>query len=276
MKRLVITADDFGLSPELDAGIRSACVKGVVTHVSLVANGESTEDAVRLLAAHSGITAGVHLNLTDGRPLTDRSGLAALLDSRGYFKGSHWHAGAVILSRSFLRPSIELEYRAQIEKILALGIRPVQLNSHGHLHAVPALFDMVLRLASEYGIRNVRCMEERLPGPLFFRSPRRWLKSYLLSAAFAWKRNLLGCKTIPCAGVYDSGCLTAGRFDEILNNLPEGDSELICHPGGGEGAAMPAQYRGWGYLWEEELALLLSEDAKESLKNAKIQLINFR
>ena len=276
VKRLVITADDFGLSPQLDVGIRTACVKGVVTHVSLVANGESLEDAVRFLTGHSEITAGVHLNLTDGRPLTDRSGLMPLLDAGGNFKGNHWRAGATILARSFFRPAIEVEYRTQIEKILALGIRPAQLNSHGHLHAIPALFDMVLRLASEYGIGNVRRVEERLTGRQFFRSPRRWFKSIFLSAAFAGKQNLLGCKTVPCVGVYDSGCLTAERLDEILNNLPEGDSELICHPGGGEGTAFPAQYQGWGYRWEEELALLLSEGVKESLKNSKIQLVNFR
>lgn len=277
LKLLAVTADDFGLAQALDGGIKEACLEGIVTHVSLVANGENIEDACQFLIQHPEISAGVHLNLTDGKPLAGSDLIQPLLDKEGNFFGTHWKAAACYFARPPLLKAIEREYRIQTERLLGLGIRLRQANCHGHLHAIPSLFRLVTRLASEYQIPFVRVPEERPHLGLFFHSPREVLKGSLLAAGFRfsgkriptgnrWKKN-------SCFGLFDSGHLKLERFKGILLHLPEGFSELLCHPGYADEKI--TQRYSWNYDWERERALLVSNEAKELVWRSGIRLVNF-
>lgn len=257
MKQLVITADDFGLDRKLDEGIRLACSEGVVTHVSLVANGDAFEGAVSFLKSHPEIAASIHLNLTNGRPLSHHRDIQRLLNSEGNFLGSHWKVAWILLRDTELFEAVTMEYRMQIERVLSAGIKVWQLNCHGHLHVLPAVFRLVVQLALSYKIPYVRIVQEY-----------SGLKTCLLSAGFS-----LGRWRVPKArrlklnrslGVLDSGRLNEKRLRKILDRLPEGFSELISHPGRSD-KNLEARYP-WNYHWEKELTVLTSTKVRNLMR----------
>ena len=306
MKQLVITADDFGLAEPIDRGIREVCEKGIVTNVSLVANGENIKSAARFVEEHPRLSAAVHLNLTDGAPLSGHGGLRPLLNSSGHFLGNHWKAawkclgvsnksrvrrengdGSIFLGKNRTVPifhpptlrwwdkgegalleGVETEYRAQIQRVLDCGVKISQLNTHGHLHAIPTVFLIVVKLAAEFKIPCVRVVRERPPAAGWMSSPAAYCKTVLLNKLFSYSEliSLAGsAQTQRCAGLFDSGRLTLDRFKKMLAALPEGRTEILCHPGYGE-EGVRQKYR-WGYRWDEERKLLLSEALGECLRN---------
>lgn len=273
----MVTADDFGLARELDRGIEEACTQGVVTHTSLIANGEGTEEAARFLTRHPEISAGLHLNLTDGRPLSSGKRIQALLHSEGIFLGTHWKVAFTCLTRPHLLEPIEREYRAQIERALSLGVRLAQLNCHGHLHGTPPLLNLLVKLALEYRIPFVRVIEELPPLEQAFRSPKQGLKSFLLTLSFRLAQLRVvrtgEVKLNRCQGVFDSGRLTQKRLKQILSRLRDGLTELVCHPGCAD-EDLKRRYP-WNYHWEEERKLLISSWVKEELQRLQVQPLNF-
>lgn len=280
MKQLAVTADDFGLDRELDEGIRETCTAGVVTHVSLMANGGTSEEAAEFLKKSPQLSAGIHLNLTDGQPLSNPKSLGPLVDARGRFRGLHRDVLFAVLRRPALVKGIEQEFKAQIERILGRGVRAAQLNCHGHLHGFPVLFGLLVRLARHYQIPFLRVVDEKAGAFLFLRSPKRWLKTSLLRAGFHWARlrhllpaSVQGVKGNRCVGVFDSGHLTRSRLSSILSNLPDGFSELACHPG--ISTEDLRRCRPWNYHWDEERELLCSRAPEEEMKRLSIRRVNF-
>ena len=212
MKRLVINADDFGFTPDVNAGIVHAHREGVLTSTTLMANGEAFDDAVRCALENPTLDIGCHLvlvqevSLVSGRPLP-RS-MRQLL---------------VALSRKQIDPEAEL--RAQIVKTLAAGLWPTHLDSHKHSHVVPAVFRTVVRLAHEFKIPWVRV-------PADFMLPFSLIP---LSAAGRYYRHLArGCDvhmTDHFAGFRLTGSLTEDTLASALRSLPDGSTEFMCHPG---------------------------------------------
>ena len=277
MKQLAITADDFGLAEKLDEGIKATCHRGAVTHVSLVSNGESVESAAQFLKANPQTSVGAHLNLTDGRPLTEGRFLQCLLDIDGKFFGSHWKVALICARNPSVLKAVEEEYRAQVQRLLDLGIRLTQLNSHGHLHGLPALFRVVNRLASDYAIPFVRVVHEWPDLPDFIDSVPRGFITLLLTSAFGVARKSGsaggGVRASRCFGIFDSGRLTANRLSKILSRLPEGFSELVCHPGSSD-PELEKRFP-WNYRWEEESRLINSDWVREEMTQLGIRLVNF-
>lgn len=271
MKQLAITADDFGLRRDQDPGIIEVCEKGVVTHVSLVANGENIDEAARFLKSHPQTSVGVHLNISEGKPLSDSIGLKLLLDKEGKFLGKHRTVGLVILLHPSLTEAVEQEYRAQIERVLSLGVKISQLNAHGHLHLHPSLFGRVVKLASEHQIPFVRVVDEWPSLRFLPQFPKAWRKTFLLWG-LTWKAKLCsgsikGVVLNRSRGAFDSGRLTQlERLSQILSCLPEGFTELFCHPG-------TCSERDYDH--EGEKALMISNETKEWIRRSQIQLTNF-
>src|ERR1041384_6477412 len=147
-RALIVETDDLGLSRSFNAGIRVAVARGVVTSTCVLVNGAAFDEAVEeVVPDFPALGLGVHLNIVEGsttRPAVPRGSL--LLGQR---------------NRTLLA-EIEADYRHQIETALARLPRVDHLNSHQHSHALPALFEMVCRLAAEYRIPFVRSLRERL------------------------------------------------------------------------------------------------------------------
>lgn len=156
MKKIIINADDFGYSRANNLAIQRGTQSGVITSTSLMANMDGFEHAVEEILPTLQADVGVHLNIIEGKSLTNQS---MLCDKNGNFNNSY---GALILKSlngEFLK-QVETEFRAQIEKVLAYT-KVSHIDSHVHTHAIPAIFEKTTELAKEYEIPYIRTQGEK-------------------------------------------------------------------------------------------------------------------
>ena len=254
MKALVVTADDVGLHPGMTLGALEAHDRGIVTAVSVAANGRAFEHAVELLKDRPALDVGIHLTLVGERPLAPPEKIPSLLGKDGALLPGFPSFVRRALPGGIDRAHVERELRAQIERTLGAGLKVVHANGHQHLHVWPGVFEIVLKLAAEHGISWVRIPNDpaaRGAGP-------RVLQIRLLNALGRRARQRLPADGPVRAvdrtlGIVDAGRLTAERLRKILEDV-EGVTELVCHPGLGQ-AELEAAYD-WGYGWEGEAAAL--------------------
>lgn len=242
MNRLIVTADDVGLHRGMTSGAIRAHREGIVTACSVVANGVAFDDAIARLREVPSLEVGVHLTLVEEQPLTAMR-----------FPRKYTSFVPLYLARMISIDAIERELRAQIEKVLATGLRVTHLNSHQHLHLLPRLFTLVSRLAREYGIGYVRVVDDR-------GSRARRLSIGALS--FFGRRAGREQKTI---GVADAGHI---RDVVPLLDFVDGVTELVTHPGIGVDA-----YARWKYDWEGETRALCAPGLRGELARRGIELI---
>lgn len=151
--RLIINADDLGISAQANAAIFDLMAAGLVTSATLMANGPALEEAAAASRGFPGCSFGVHLNLSQFPPLRPHPAFAGILDAQGNFSKKVLTAA---VGFSLLRPVLA-EWRAQVERIQALGVSVSHLDSHDHVHVrLPALFPILKMIQREYGIRKVR------------------------------------------------------------------------------------------------------------------------
>jgi chitin disaccharide deacetylase len=244
MKQLIVNADDLGLTKGVNRGILDAHYYGGVTSASLMANGEAFEEAVAMARRATRLSVGVHLNLTHGVPVSPPSAVPSLVDGRGRLRLTPGQLLCRLITRRINLCDIELELREQIVKVIRAGIIPTHLDGHKHVHILPGVSEIVIRLAQEFGIPSVRCPLEEFP--MAVRLPRGpWdpqtsvLKQHLVGRAVSWfarrfRVSLSQAELIWPAhffGLTETGFLDTKTLEDILERLPEGVSELMCHPG---------------------------------------------
>lgn len=272
MKTLVVTADDVGLHPGMTLGALRAHEQGIVTACSVVANGRALDDAVERLRDRPKLDVGVHLTFVGGeRPLSPPDQVRSLLGPDGAFlPGFRAFAARYLLGRVDAA-ELEAELRRQIERLLAAGLELVHANSHQHLHVLPRVFEIVLELAEDYRIPWVRIPRD--PAAHRDLSPRSLEIAILNGIGRTARRQAKGIKTVNrTVGILDAGRLTPGRLVRILNDV-EGVTELVCHPGVGDGEL--AGIYDWGYGWDEETAALCDAGVKEGLRERGIEVMGF-
>lgn len=242
-RRLIVTADDVGIHRGMTAGAIRAHREGIVTACSVVANGAAFDDAVTRLRDVPSLEVGVHLTLVEERSLT------GMRFPRSYI-------GFVLGRKDTV--AIERELRAQIDRVLAAGLRVTHLNGHQHLHMWPSIFAITLRLAKEYGIGYVRRVRDR--------GGRGGIVRRISIAAL----NSLGSGGSPIAstiGVMEAGHLTADRIIALLPHV-NGLTELVTHPGLGVDA-----YPHWNYAWDAETEALCDPRLRKAIADRVIELI---
>jgi predicted glycoside hydrolase/deacetylase ChbG (UPF0249 family) len=277
-RRLIVNADDFGLTDPITEGTIEAFERGILTSVSLVASGESFERASRYAAAHADLDAGVHLMVVGGAPVLPRSEVASLLDDQGRFLPAYGEFMARYLSGGIRDEEVEAEWSAQIARVRGAGVRITHLDSHQHLHLVPGLFRIALRIARANGILAMRF--PRVPA-VFRRAERGTVRRSLAFLPFRLMEqanlphlNASGIRTPDrFFGFHSSGHLDQKTLRSILFGVPQGTSELVCHPGNGEPPASPLA--GWGYEWRSELESLTSPESRRIVESQGIELTSF-
>ena len=237
-------ADDLGWTEGVNRGIVEAHRKGLVTSTSLLANGRAFESALAAAKSNPQLGIGVHLNLSDGPPSARADEVRGLLNEAGELEEGPQSLLLRIASRSLALEEVEREWDAQIRKVRATGIEPTHLDGHKHVQMLPGLFEIALRLAKKHGIRAIRVAHEEST-----------LRSVLSSAgeqkaAVVFKQGVQarGLKLLaPDAremaehagiatadyfcGIAQTGVLTREGVEKLLGSLPDGTTELMCHPG---------------------------------------------
>ena len=287
MKSLIVNADDFGLTEGLNRAILDGHRHGIITSTTLMANGMAFDSAVAVALAAPVLGIGVHLNLTQGYPVSSASRVPSIVTPEGSFYPGPGILARQVLTRKAKLKDIENELRSQIEKIASAGIRITHLDGHKHIHLLPPIFGMVLKLAREYGIHCVRWPVEPAVsalGPL--RSGRQgWLrmaKQYLLGRALSTlaacqvrKVKDAGlCRPDHFYGLSQTGFLDVVLLEQILRALPEGTSEIMCHPGYVDEALLGVRTRLHGER-KIEMEALTSSHIRELVDELGIELITY-
>jgi predicted glycoside hydrolase/deacetylase ChbG (UPF0249 family) len=274
---LIVNADDLGQSPGINAAIFEAHDRGIVSSASLMAGGEAFEGALAGLRARPRLGCGVHLVLHDERALAPRERVPHLVGPDGRMRALHPTARALLFGR-IPDAEIEAEYRAQIERVRAAGIRPTHLDSHCHLHCVPRVAAILHRLGREYGIPCARRSE--LAGLSDFAGAplARWPVALLISALHRRARvRIREPLAMPArlVGLAQSGTLDAAWLERALARLPRGVvSELMVHPGDGSSAGDPYGDHG-AAMRKRELDALVSPLVRAALERNGVRLVTY-
>jgi chitin disaccharide deacetylase len=239
LRRLVVNADDLGLTVGVNDGIFDAHDHGILTSASLFAGARATSDAIRRLRSRPSLGVGAHLALVDGTPTLPPLRIPTLLDDDGRFRRSWKPFIVACLLGKVSLAEVELELTAQIEQLRSAGVRLTHLDAHQHVHAYPPVFAIVARLAARFGIPVVRVPYER-PSLIVGDSHSRGTthcQAVLNMAMRPW-----ACRDYPIAALNDlrapqfvgrihTGALSMAAFAAIVRTLRPGVTELMVHPG---------------------------------------------
>lgn len=268
MKRLIINADDFGVSRKRNEGIVEAHLRGIVTSVSMLATGEAFEHAALLARNVPTMDVGLHLDLSDGSPLV--KGHKTLVDKKGRFLGK---PEARARAAKFNPREVERETEAQIAKLLKEGIRVTHIDGHQHIHVYGALAEPIGRAAKEAGLRWIRLPIDRLtpdaPLPAERAAQIEEYREHALRARETFER--FGLRSPDhFGGAALSGDLTVENMLAALSRIPAELTEIMVHPGfsdGPEGFSGPDR--------ERELQTLTDPRIRLALERLGITLTSF-
>lgn len=250
MLRLIVNADDFGLTSGVNRGIADAHAKGIVTSSTLMANGATFAEAIEIARATPGLAVGCHVTLVDGTPVSAPDEVPSLLNRGGNANGSNANSqntrfrtafGSFALASTLgkLRADeIEAEATAQLHKLQTAGIQVSHFDTHKHVHLFPKVLAPLLRAAKACGVSAVR----NPFGPvrvLHLRAQpaswKRWTQVGILNSLSGKFRRAVsksGLRTTDgTIGVVGTGSMTPELFQLLLKTIPSGTWEFVCHPG---------------------------------------------
>jgi predicted glycoside hydrolase/deacetylase ChbG (UPF0249 family) len=273
--QLIVNADDFGQTAGVSRGIVRAHREGVVTSTSVLGNCDDLAGAAALLTEAPELGVGVHLALVGGRPVSDPARVPTLVTPGGSLRRrardffASWMRGHVDLA------DIELEFDAQIRRILDAGLRPDHLDTHRHLGFVPAIGRAMEAAARKHGIAGIRSVVER-PTLAWITEPSRGLEAGLLTGLGWLTRRQLGARR---HGPQSWGFVEAGRLDEVrilevLGRMGPGLHELICHPG--EEDEIDSEPGESPHLRAHELVALTSLKVRRAFERRGVRLCRWR
>ena len=287
MKNLIVNADDLGWTDGVNRGILEAFRAGIVTSTTVLANGTAFAEAVKVAQSAPRLAVGVHLNLSDGEPVADRESVTSLLSDDGRFADGPESLLWKRARRGLVLDEVEEEWDAQIQKVRDAGIRPTHLDGHKHVHMLPGLFEIALRLAKKHGIEAIRVSleESSLRTALASGSQHRGAvvmkqgvqaRGLKLLARDARKQAAhMGIATADYfCGIAQTGELTFEGLEQLLKNLPEGITELICHPGYADEALQKTATRLQASR-QKELEILTDTRIRKLVASRGIRLIDY-
>lgn len=282
MRRLIINADDFGLTSGVNRAIAEAGRRGAVTSATIMANAPQFQEAVELAKSLPGLKTGCHVVLIDGKPVAES--VPSLAREAGRFRSSLKDFAWAAVRKQLSAEEIQREAEAQMRKIQSLGITLSHVDSHKHTHMFPQVLRPVLRAARACGIGAVRNPFEPLrtwPAPLVAGTPGLWLRSAGVMTFQVFRTEFR--KAIQDEGMLTTdgtvGIAATGKLDQkvllaILGALPPGTWELVCHPGYADADLQAAGTRLVGSR-QLELEALTSQATRKTIEDRGIELISY-
>jgi len=281
-----VNADDLGWTAGVNRGIAEAHRNGIVTSTSILANGAAFADGVKAAGELPGLGVGVHLNLSDGKPVAPPGQVNSLLNEAGEFSGGPESLLLRLAANSLDVRQVELEWNAQIEKVRAAGIRPTHLDGHKHVQMLPGLFAIALRLAKKHEIAAVRVSHEastlraaltggeEYSGVILKQGVQaRGLKLLARDAREMAERAGIASADYFC-GIAQTGVLSKRGVLQLLASLPEGTTELMCHPGYADADLQKSATR-LQQSRQTELEILTDKEIRKNIATLGIRLINY-
>jgi hopanoid biosynthesis associated protein HpnK len=277
LKKLIVTADDFGISIGANRAIEEAHRHGILTAASLMVGADAAADAVDRAKRLPTLRVGLHLVLLDGAPVLPAAAIPDLLNREGLFSSHLVRAGVKLAFSLKARRQLEAEVRAQFQAFQKTGLPLDHVNSHHHFHLHPTLLGVLLKVGKEFGFRAVRFPYE--PPIPSWRASRKdlllrlgaWL---LLCPWIMFLKIRLSLEKVGSNdfvfGMIDSGSMTPDLVHRFLKYLPHGVTEIYFHPALSEMDRERGTHRP-----EKEFEALTSPEIRQALRASQIQMIAF-
>jgi hopanoid biosynthesis associated protein HpnK len=273
LKRIVVTADDFGAAREVNDAVEEAHRQGVLTATSLMVGAPHAADAVARARRIPSLHVGLHLVFVEGRPVLPSSEVSELVEKSGAFRTDMAAMGAAIFFGAKARRQLKAEIAAQFEAFQATGLALDHVNAHKHYHLHPTVAGLILEIGRRFGMRAVRVpreshavlakIEKGMAAANWLTAPwAQLLRRRLVAAGMLVPENVFGLAW--------SGAMTTERLSGLIHNAPEGLSEIYLHPAT---SAYPGSAP--GYRYAEELAALISAEALAATHNPNVRLGGF-
>jgi chitin disaccharide deacetylase len=297
VRKLIINADDFGLTAGVNRAIVETHNGGVVSSTTLMANGLAFEDAVTVARSAPNLSIGCHVVLVDGKPVSPPDAVDTMLAIRSAQPGRFYSSLSAFAARAMLggfdRDQLVAEVVAQIRKIQSAGLLVTHLDTHKHAHIFPEILAALLRAARICGVRAIRnpiVPVKAIPARQFKDKRELWKRYgqvrvlHTFSGQFRQRTKRAGLLTPDgVVGVIETG--TSEKPDDssgygsllrhTLASLPEGTWELVCHPGYDDADLRAAGTRLLASR-DDERRLLTSTKLRQFLDEQKIQVISYR
>jgi len=284
MKELILNADDFGLTRGVNEGILRAHREGILTSATLMASSPAFDDAVERAKATPTLAVGCHLVLVGGTAVSAPEEISSLVDADGKFPRTLPQLVAKLSSGSVRSGDIETELRAQIGKIRGAGIEPTHVDTHKHTHVHPLVMNALGKVLNELGLTRVRQPAEDLVDSWETqrggeRSWGRLASAAAVRAAAPWFESLArkyGLRSPDhFLGLAMTGRLSTAALCQLIDNLPEGRTEIMLHPG-----VCDADLASTGSRLQEqrqlELEALLAPESRRAVERNSVRLITYR
>jgi hopanoid biosynthesis associated protein HpnK len=270
--RLIVNADDFGMSLSVNSAVLAAYDRGILTSCSLMVGEAAAQDAMHAARERPGLAVGLHLTTVCGHSVLPHSAIPRLVDRTGRFSNNPALAGVRYAVDSAAREQLGRELRAQFQRFQELGLPLSHVDGHLHMHMHPFIFDQAVRLAEEFGCRRIRIPRDdwwayrreeprsapaQAPLAVVFGLLARRARRRLAGRGFDWPPRV--------HGFYRTDRMDKQAVLGLLKQLSPGDHELYSHPDAG----------GRGVAGEQELAALVSPAVRAMVEERGIQRITY-
>ena len=273
-RRLIVSADDFGLSREINEAVEQAHTEGLLSTASLMVAGPAAADAVARARRLPGLHVGLHLVVIEGAPVLPPARIPLLVGADGRFPSDQLALGLRYFFRPEVRGQLAREIAAQFEAFAATGLALDHANAHKHMHLHPTVGGLLIRSGRRHGLRAMRIPHEP-PAPL--RAADGTADTRAAAALRLWTRVLraqarrAGLVTNDaCFGLAWSGRMTIERVARLAAHLPDGLSEIYFHPATGKNAELDRLMP--GYAHEAELRTLCDPAFRRSVDRSAAML----
>ncbi|HTT75947.1 MAG TPA: hopanoid biosynthesis-associated protein HpnK [Candidatus Binataceae bacterium] len=275
-RALIITADDFGLSHEVNAAVARAHREGILTAASLMAAGPASAEAAAIARDYPGLDAGLHATLCLGRAVLPFDRLPGLVNMNGDFSANPFAAGMRSYFNRTLRLLLRDELRAQIDRHLELIGRLSHIDGHLNFHVHPVVAGLLIELCIEYQVPCIRLPREPVFTTLALargHSIRKLTEAVIFRALSRRAQRLMAVRGILTTdrlfGLHQSGHLSERYVLGVIARLPPGLTEFYFHPATGNGGTLS------DLASQRDFAILISPRIRAALDARAIRLTNF-
>jgi predicted glycoside hydrolase/deacetylase ChbG (UPF0249 family) len=276
--RLILNADDFGLTLGVNRAIAELYDAGALSSATLMASGKAFDDAVAIAQQRPRLGVGCHIVLVDSTPVSPPAEIPSLLGADGInFRSSLIHFLFDLYRGRIRLTEIEVEAAAQIKKLQRAGIKPTHIDTHKHTHMFPRIASALIAAAGRCGITAIRNPFEE--GWSLKLSEAPWVRLFQVLYLHRLRKDFLkdgqGMRTTDgTIGIAVTGTLTAAALRRMFETMPPGTWELVCHPGYNDADLDRIRTR-LRASRETELRALLSEIPQLIKKLPDVEIINY-
>ena len=277
MKQIILNADDFGRHALINHAVERGVRDGVLRSATIMPGGAAFDDAAALAARTPALGVGIHLTLVNGNPVLPPAEIPSLVTEAGVFVDDHTAFTLRVLRGAVNLAEVRAELAAQLRRVETAGIQPTHADSHQHMHVLPGVLGIALDLCCAAGIPAMRAPRAPLFAGNFGGIGQLIGRTGLsvLARRAAVKAQRCGI-AVPdhFAGIVAGEAVTAAELTRIADNLADGTTEVMLHPGTDNAVLMRDCL--WEHDFEAELAAISAPAVREAIAARGAEIINFR